>query len=77
MDYPYYLKPTVRVRNSLGGSVAENPPAIAGDVGFDPWTGKIPHAAGHLSSYATRTEAQALGLCNKRSDHDEKPRHPN
>ena len=40
MDYPHYLKPTVRVRTSLGGSVAENPPAIAGDVGLIPGLGR-------------------------------------
>ena len=25
-----------------GGSVVMNPPASAGDTGFDPWVGKIP-----------------------------------
>ena len=29
-----------------GGLVVKNPPANAGAIGFDPWSGKIPHAAG-------------------------------
>ena len=34
----------------------KNPPANAGDTGFDPWSGKIPHAAEQLSPCTTTTE---------------------
>ena len=37
--------------------MVENPPANAGDMGsFDPWSGKIPHAAEQLSLCATTAE---------------------
>ena len=39
-----------------GGAVVKNPPANAGDIGFEPWSGKIPHAAEQLSPCATTTE---------------------
>ena len=39
-----------------GGAVVKNPPANAGEHGFDPWSGKIPHAAEQLSPYTTTTE---------------------
>ena len=39
-----------------GGAVVKNPPANAGDMGSDPWSGKIPHAAEQLSPFATTTE---------------------
>ena len=52
--------------------------------GFDPWSGKIPHAAEQLSPCATTTEPAAteptylqLVLRNKRSHHNEKPAHHN
>ena len=28
----------------LGGAVVKNPPANAGDMGFEPWSRKIPQA---------------------------------
>ena len=31
-----------------GGTVVKNLPANAGDTGFYPWSGKIPHAMGQL-----------------------------
>ena len=31
-----------------GGAVVENLPANAGDMGSEPWSGKIPHAAEQL-----------------------------
>ena len=31
-------------RDFPGGAVVKNPPANAGGHGFDPWSGKIPHA---------------------------------
>ena len=34
----------------------KNLPANAGENGFEPWSGKIPHAAEQLSSCATITE---------------------
>ena len=39
-----------------GGAVVKNLPANAGGHGFDPWSGKIPHAAEQLSPCATATE---------------------
>ena len=36
-----------------GGAVVKNPPANAG---FEPWSGKIPHAVEQPSLYATTTE---------------------
>ena len=39
-----------------GGPVVKNPPANAGGQGFDPWSGKMPHAAEQLSPCATTTE---------------------
>ena len=39
-----------------GGAVVKNPPANAGDTGFEPWSGKIPHAVEQLSLCATTTE---------------------
>ena len=36
----------------------QNPPAIAGDVGFDPWSRKIPHAMEQLKAH----EPQVLSL---------------
>ena len=38
-----------------GGPVIKNPPANR-ENGFDPWSGKIPHAAGQLNPSATTTE---------------------
>ena len=39
-----------------GGAVVKNLPANAGDTGFEPWSGKIPHATEQLSPSATTTE---------------------
>ena len=39
-----------------GGAVVKNPPANAKGHRFEPWSGKIPHAAEQLSPYATATE---------------------
>ena len=44
------------VSDFLGGAVVKNPPANAGGHGFEPWSGKIPHAAEQLSACATTTE---------------------
>ena len=43
-------------RGFPGGAVVKNPPANAGDYGFEPWSWKIPHAAEQLSLCATTTE---------------------
>ena len=43
-------------RDFPGGAVVKSQPANAGEHGFDPWTGKIPHAAEQLSPCATTTE---------------------
>ena len=32
----------INVKSFPGGSEVKNPPANVGDVGFDPWVGKIP-----------------------------------
>ena len=39
-----------------GGALVKNPPTNAGGQGFEPWSGKIPHAAEQLSPCATTTE---------------------
>ena len=43
--------------------------------GFDPWSSKIPHAVGQLTSLAISTEPEHLEpvLHNKRSHRNEKP----
>ena len=40
-------------RDFPGGAVVKNPPA---NSGFEPWAGKIPHAAEQLRPCATTTE---------------------
>ena len=39
-----------------GGAVVGNLPANAGGHGFDPWSGKLPHATEQLRPCATTTE---------------------
>ena len=41
--------------------MVKNPPANAGDNGFDLWSRKIPHATGLLSPCNTSTEPMCLG----------------
>ena len=41
-----------------GGTVVKNPPAKCRGHGFEPWSGKIPHAAEQLSPCATTTEPE-------------------
>ena len=45
--------------------------------GFEPWSGKIPHAAEHLGPWATTTEPVCLEpvLRNKRGHNSERPAH--
>ena len=45
--------------------------------GFEPWSGKIPHAAEQLGPWATTTEPARLEpvLCNKRGRDSERPAH--
>ena len=45
--------------------------------GFEPWSGRIPHAAEQLSPWATATEPARLEpvLCNKRGRDSERPAH--
>ena len=45
--------------------------------GFEPWSGKIPHAAGQLGPWATIAEPARLEpvLCNKRGRDSERPAH--
>ena len=44
-----------------GGPVVRNPPANAGGHRFDPWPGKIPHAAGQVGLRTTTTEPEHPG----------------
>ena len=37
----------MKERDFPGSPVVKNPPANAGDTGFKPWSGKIPHAVSH------------------------------
>jgi len=46
-----------------GGPVVKNPPANAGDTGFDPWSRKIPHAAGQQCPCTTTTEVCMPRAC--------------
>jgi len=58
----------------LGGPVVRNLPF---DAGFDPWSGKIPHAAEQLNMCAKPPSPCALEcMLHKRSQHSEKPTHP-
>ena len=41
-----------------GGTVVKNPPARG--HGFEPWSGRIPHAAEQLGPWATTTEPARL-----------------
>ena len=45
--------------------------------GFEPWSGRIPHAAEQLGPWATTTETAHLEpvLCNKRGHDSERPAH--
>ena len=43
--------------------MVESPPASAGNTGSIPWSGKIPHAMGHLSPWATATEPRSPRAC--------------
>ena len=60
-----------------GGAVVENLPANAGVSGFEPWSGKIPHAVEQLGPSATTTEPARLErmLRNKRGRDSERPTH--
>ena len=57
--------------------MVENLPANAGDHGFEPRSGKIPHAAEQLSPRATTTEPARLEpvLHNGRGGDSERPAH--
>ena len=57
--------------------MVENLPANAGVSGFEPWSGKIPHAAEQLGPSATTTEPARLErmLRNKRGRDSERPTH--
>ena len=72
-----------------GGRVVKNPPVRIQGHGFDPPSGKIPHAAGQPSRGARAPEPTRWGLraatpelaflepvvCNKRKRGNEKPVH--
>ena len=65
------------------GEVDKNLPASAGESGFDPWFGKIPHAAEQPRPMSGAHELQLLKpaslgpLRSKRSPRKEKPTHRN
>ena len=75
----------------MWGAVVKNPPANAGDTGWSPGPGKIPHAAEQLSPRVTLLSLRSRGhepqllnptrlepmLRNKRSHRIEKPVHCN
>ena len=42
---------------SLGGSVVKNPPAKSRKHGFEPWSGKMPHALEQLSPRTATIES--------------------
>ena len=52
----------IKNKNKKKSVKKKNPPANAGDR-FEPWSGKIPHAAEQLSPPATNTEAHAPRAC--------------
>ena len=53
-----------------GGPLVRNPPANAGDMGFDPGPGKIPRA---LEQLGPSPRTQEPVLCNKRRHPSKKP----
>ena len=77
-----FIEFIVTLKMNLGdfscGPVVENLPANVRDTGSIP-SGRIPHALGQLSPFATTTEAwtQKPVLCNKKSHRSEKPEHQN
>ena len=60
-----------------GGTLVENLPAQCRGHGFEPWSGKIPHAAEQLGPWATTTEPAHLEpvLRNKRGRDSERLAH--
>ena len=60
-----------------GGTVVENLPDNAGIHEFEPWSGRIPHAAEQLGLWATITEPARLEavLRKKRGRDSERPAH--
>ena len=62
-----------------GDTVDKNPPANAGNAGFDPWSRRIPHTAEQLNCVPQLLKSAHLEpmLGNKRSYHYEKPVHFN
>ena len=76
-----YLSPilnkTIQDRDFPGTLVVKNPPAKAGEYGFDPWSGKIPHASEQLRPYTITTEAHTLDPMLQRSHDDRKPEYCN
>ena len=60
-----------------GGPVVESPPVSAGEHEFNPWSGRIPHAARKLGLCTTTAEPHVLGpvLHNIRNHCNEKRKH--
>ena len=55
--------------------MVKNPPARG--HGFDPWSGKIPHATKAHASQLLSLHTLEPGPCNKRSPRNERPAHRN
>ena len=73
----HFLKNIKKERGFPGGTVVESLPANAGNTGFKPWSGRIPHAADQLGPWATTTEPARLEpvLRNRRGRDSERPTH--
>ena len=47
-----------------GGAVVENLPANSGDTGFEPWSGRVPHAAEQLAREPRLLSLRVWSLCS-------------
>ncbi|KAI4580836.1 hypothetical protein MJG53_010378 [Ovis ammon polii x Ovis aries] len=57
VDHPAQVGKLVSESQDFPGSpMVKNPPANAEDVGFDPWSRKIPHSTGQRNACVTTTE---------------------
>ena len=71
---------TYTLKNNVGfpgGAVVEKSACQCRGHGFEPWSGKIPHAAEQLGPWATAAEPARLEpvLRNKRGHDSERPAH--
>ena len=54
--YSFFFSKICTLEDFPGGAMDRNPPAGAGGFGFNPWSGKIPHATEHVSPCTTTPE---------------------